>query len=108
MAGFRSMIWNQEVQVLTQILWLMVGNCQIPISEHISPVGQMQKLINTIIKSYPLSIQKIVVSWVLPCPDWEVELENEVKKMNQGIVQAIQELKQYHHVGNHVMYDATQ
>ena len=64
-----------------------MGNSQIPVSKHISPVGQIKKLVNTIIKVYLLSVHKIVVAGVLPQSDHEVELEPEVKYMNKGLAQ---------------------
>ena len=108
MAGFRDLIKAGHVQISTRLVWLLVGNSQILVSKHISPMGQIKKLVNTIIKVYPLSVQKIVVAGVLPRPDREVELEPEVKHMNKGLAQGVQELKRFHHVGKRVTYEAVQ
>ena len=83
---------------------MLVGNCQILISKHAGPVGLTKKLVNTIIKAYPLLVHKIVVGGILPRMDWEVELEADVKDMNKGMAQAVQKLKRYHHVGKWVEY----
>ena len=66
MAGFRDLIKTGDMQITTWLVWLLVGNSQIPVSKHISPVGQIKKLVNMIFKVYLLSVHKIVVAGVLP------------------------------------------
>ena len=104
MLGFHDMIRKGNINIVTRTVRLLVGNCQIPISKHVGPVGQTKKLVNTIIKAYPLLVHKIVVAGILPRPDREVGLEADVKDMNKGMAQAVQELKRYHHVGKRVEY----
>ena len=107
MLGMRQLIKEHAVEVCTVIVWLLVGNCQIPISRHWSPVNQLKKLINTIVKVYPLSVGKIWVAGVLPRADREVQLEAEVKAMNKGFAQAMQDLKRYFHLGKRVEFIPT-
>ena len=108
MAIFHAMIKDGEVQINTRIVWLLVGNCQIPISKHISLVGQIKKLVNTLVKMYPLSVHRVVVSGVLSRPDREVELEKDVKDMNCGLSQGVQDLKRHQHLGRRVCYEPVQ
>lgn len=64
-------------------------------------------MVNTIVKVYPLSVGKIWVGGVLPRSDREVELEVEVKAMNKGFAQAVQDLKRYFHLGKRVEFVPT-
>ena len=104
MAGFRTMVKDMELTLSTRILWLVVGNCQIPLSLHVSPVSQMKKLVNTILKVYPLTVHKIYVGAVLPRADREAELETDVIEMNSGLARAVNELKRHHHTGQRVEF----
>ena len=82
MAGFQSLIKEGQLAVCTGTVWLPVGNCQVPISPHISLVNQMKKLIAMILEKCG-KVRRIYVGSVLPRADREVELENDVKDMNR-------------------------
>ena len=107
MLGIWQLIKEHVAEIRMATIWLLVGNCQIPRSRHWSPVNQLKKLVNTIVKVYPLSVGKIWVGGVLPRSDREVEQEVEVKAMNKGFAQAVQDLKRYFHLGKRVEFVPT-
>ena len=108
-AGFRSMVKEMEIVIRTPLVWLQVGNCQIPQPKypHVSPVNQIKKLVTMIVKTYPLTVKKVYVSTVLPRADREAELEVEVMNMNKGFAQAVRDLKNYGRLGRRVAFVAT-
>ena len=70
-------------------------------------MNQLKKLINTIVKVYPLLVGKIWVAGVLPRVGREVELEAVVKAMKNSFAQAVQDLKRYFHLGKRVEFVPT-
>ena len=74
------------------------------LSEHVSPVNQMKKLVLAVVKSHPLSMCRIFVGSVLPKAGREVELEHDVKIMNRGLAKAVQQLKRHHRLGNRITF----
>ena len=104
MLGLRTMIRDHQIEIYTKLVWLQVGNCEIPLSKHVSPVNQLKKLVSVIIRTCPLLVWKIYVAGILPRPDREVELEQDVRQANRGFAQAVQDLKKHHHVGRRVVF----
>ena len=106
MAGFWSMIKDMQITIRTSLVWLQVGNCQIPFApiRHVSPVNQLKKLVTLLIKMYPLTIKRVYVASVLPRADHEAELENDIMEFNRGLSQAVRELKRYDKLGKWVVF----
>ena len=95
MAGMRELVHDGVVMVRAPYVWILMGNNQIPLCEHISSTSQMKKLVTQLLQTFPLTIQMIYVGTVLPREDREVELEAEVKKMGHGFAQGVQDLRRH-------------
>ena len=93
--AWRRMIAEGTVVVKCAILAVMVGSSQLPLDKKFSAAAQFRKLLNVIWEKYAKKVKKVIVLTVLPRPDREVELEEEVKRMNNGICQAVREIKKF-------------
>ena len=93
MHAWRRMIKEDMVKIKYNVVALLVGNSELPLPLELSAAGQMKKLILAIWEKYSRLIKKVVVLTVLPRPDQETELENEIKVMNNGFYKAVKEVK---------------
>ena len=107
MLGLRQLIKEHVIDIKHSIVWLLVGNCQVLIAPQLSLGNQLKKLITTIVRVYPLSVGKVWVGGVFHHLDWEVELEADIKSVNKGYAQAVQDLKRFLHLGKRVAFVPT-
>ena len=77
-----------------KVVLLLVGNSQIPLSPELSAATQMKKLICAIWEVCE-GVKKVVVGTLLPCPDKELETEQELKDFNNGLQKAVREVRKY-------------
>ena len=88
-----KMLKEKKVSIKCDVVWLMTGNSQLPLPCDLSPINQMRKLIMCIIAKSGRKIAKLVVGSVLPRPDKEVQLEQQIIDMNAGFHSAVKDLR---------------
>ena len=107
MAGLREKITKREVTINCAIVVLLIGNNQIPWGPNLGPRAQMKKLIQAIFTTYGRKVRKIWVGTVIPRPNREVELEDEVSKINIGFSKAAKDMKRHTFEAKRVEYLAS-
>ena len=95
------MLTEETIVVKCPIVAILVGNAQVPFPKELSIAGQFKKLILAIRQKLGHRIKKLVVLTCMPRLDKEVELEEEVKKVNNGIFCAVCEVKRHHQAARH-------
>ena len=93
MTQWQRMIRKREFQIKCELVWIMVGNSELPFPCDLSAINQMRKLIMCIIGKSSRKFAKIVVGSVLPRLDKEVQLEQQVMDMNLGFSAAVKDLR---------------
>ena len=86
------------------MVWLMVGNSQLPLPCDLSAINQMRKLVMCVIGKAGRKLSKVVVGSVLPRPDQEVKLEQQVMDMNVSFNGAVKDLRRNQPLARNVVY----
>ena len=90
---WRRKLREGEIQFRCDTVWLMVGNTEVPLDPTMTAVSQMRKLVLCLVTNCHRKLKKICVTSVLPRPDREVMLEEHIKDINLGYVDAVKDLK---------------
>ena len=88
---WRDRLKNKLIQIKAENVWLAVGNSQISWNPDSSPCSQMKKLIFCVINSAGRKLKSIVVTSIIPRPDHEVLLEDDVRRVNIQFQDAVKE-----------------
>ena len=111
-AQWKEKIKSKQIQIKCPIVWLMVGNAQVPWDEAYSATSQMKKLILAIVAHSGRKLRQIVVGGAMPRPDGdnEVLLGHEIRLLNLAFQSAVKEAGKARNFlrKTKVMYVATQ
>ena len=94
-AGIREMVQDGRIHINCPIVVLLLGNNQIPWAPNTKPKAQIRKLVQAIFVKYRRDVKKVWIGTVIPRPDREIELEEEIKSVNKGFSGAVKELKRH-------------
>ena len=98
----KRMILEDVVTIKCAMVVIWLDNSQVPFPENLRMSGQFKKLLIAMLEKYGKKVQKVIILTILPRPDKETELEEEVKSVNHGIYKAVRELKKHYPIAKNV------
>ena len=66
---WRKLFKNQGIRINCSVVWIMIGDSELPLSSEFGAQNQMKKLVKDLVNFCGRKIKKILIGAVLPRPD---------------------------------------
>ena len=92
---WRNMLKDRDIRLKCDVVWIMIGQAELPIKGEFSLTNQMKKLVHDLTNYAGRKLRHIYIGVVLPRPDKEVEWENNIRDLNEGFALAARDLRRH-------------